>query len=58
MYCENGSSLWGIKHCISIFSKTFGSEMLVKYLKFSMFATDIWILETSGLLMPSEEKYK
>ena len=32
--------------------------MLAKYPKFSMFATDIWILETSDLLLPSDEKYR
>lgn len=43
--------------CMNIFSKTTESEILAKYLKFLMFATDIWILEISGLLIPSEEIY-
>lgn len=43
---------------MNIFSKASESKMLTKYLKFSMLATDIWILETSGLLMSTEKKYR
>lgn len=46
------------KHRMNVFPKTSESEMLAKYLKFSMLATNIQILKTSGLVLSSEEKNK
>lgn len=59
IYIKMAALFLGIWHCINIFSTTSESECWLNILNFLCFLSiDIWILETSGLLMSSEEKYR